>query len=80
MSRPRHLQPRPPLRSPLRLWLQSLLRSLSRADCRDRSLSRCQCLSPSRQRPRRLRLVHRDHERRAVVAVAEVVADLVRGR
>jgi hypothetical protein len=64
--------------------LQSRLQSSSRAARRDRSLSRRPHLNLSRQqprhRPRHPRQAKRDHERRAVVAAAEVVVDLVRGR
>jgi hypothetical protein len=64
--------------------LQWRLRWLSRAARRDRSLSRRAHLNPSRQlrqrHPRRLRQVKRDRECRAVVAVAEVEAEVVRGR
>lgn len=67
---------RPPLQWRLR-WLRLAAR-------RERSLSRRPHLNLSRQqprhRPRHLQQAERDHERRAVVAAAEVVVDLVRGR
>jgi hypothetical protein len=56
--------------------LQWRLQWSSRAARRERSLSRRAHLS--RQKPQ-LR-VNRDHDRRAVVAAAEVVAEVVRGR
>jgi hypothetical protein len=52
----------------------------SRAAPRERSLSRYPHLNLSRQQPRRRRRVNQDHERRAVVAAAEVVAEVVRDR
>jgi hypothetical protein len=68
MSRPRRLQP------------QWRLRSSSRAARRKRSPSLRPHLNLSRQQPQRRRRVNQDHERRAVVAAAEVVAEVVRGR
>ncbi len=66
-------------RRPLLQWR---LRWLRRAARRDRNLSRRP--HPSRQKPQRhprnRRQVNRDHERRAAVAAAEVVAEVVRGR
>jgi len=70
MSRTR----RPPLQWRLR-WLRLAAR-------RERSLSRH--LNLSRQRPRHhpqhLRQANRDHERRVVVAAAEVVVEVAPGR
>ena len=67
-----------------RLQFQRRLRWLSRAARRERSLSRRARLNRYRQTPRHhqpnLREVNRDHERRAVVAAAEVVAEVARGR
>ena len=72
MSRTR----RPPLQWRLR-WLRLAAR-------RERSMSRRAHLNLSlrqpRHHPQHLRQVNRDHERRAVVAAAEVVAEAVRGR
>ena len=67
-----------------RLQFQWRLRWLSRAARRERSLSRRARLNRYRQTPRHhqpdLREVNRDHERRAVVAAAEVVVEVARGR
>ena len=73
MSRPR----RPPLQ-----WRRQ---SSSHAARRERSLSRRAHLNLNLSRqpqhhPQHLWQVNRDHERRAGVAVAEVVAEVVRGR
>ena len=67
-----------------RLQFQWRLRWLSRAARRQRSLSRRARLNRYRQTPRHhqpdLREVNRDHERRVVVAAAEVVVEVARGR
>jgi hypothetical protein len=52
----------------------------SRAARRERSLGRRPHLNLSRQQPRHRRRVNQDRERRAAVAAAEVVAEVVRGR
>jgi hypothetical protein len=58
------------------------LQWLSRAVRRERGLSRHLNLSRQklRRHPRHLRQGKRDHERRAVVAVAEVVVEVARDR
>ena len=60
--------------------LQWRLQWLCRAAHRDRSLSRRAHLNLSRQKPLHPPWVNRDHDRRAVVAAAEVVAEVVRDR
>jgi hypothetical protein len=64
--------------------LQWRLRELRRAACRERNLSRRPRLNQSwlrvRCHPQHLQQVNRDPERRAVVAAAEVVVEVVRGR
>jgi hypothetical protein len=60
--------------------LRCRLQWLSRAARRNWSLSRRPHLNLSRVWRRLLRKVSRDHERRADVAAAEVVAEVVRDR
>ena len=67
-----------------RLQFQRRLRWLSRTARRERSLSRCARLNRYWQTPRHhqpdRREVNRDHGRRVVVAAAEVVVEVARGR
>jgi hypothetical protein len=63
-----------------RLRLQWRLQRSSPAAHRERSRRPHPHLNLPRQKPRHPRQVNRDRERRAVVAAAEVVAEVVRGR
>src|SRR4030081_380199 len=65
------------MRHPRLRWLLPWYRRAAR---RDRNRPQHPHLSLSRQKPRHPQRGNRDHERRAVVAVAEVVAEVVRGR